>query len=129
MSKASSANCMDELDYVEGVSTEVFLEACAGGDFGLVHLKLLDNNLFYFLVYCCHVSLLFRKLLCLKSKCWMQWPCGGPVNFGIARTARCPSLKDTECLGECKAKRAEVQGGSRGVVKWWWGGNYKTGTG
>ena len=49
----------DEFDYVERVGAEVFLEACAGGDFGFIHLKLLDNNLFYLFVYCCHFVLLF----------------------------------------------------------------------
>jgi hypothetical protein len=46
----------DELDDVERVRAEIFLEAGAGGDFGLIHLKLLDNNLLYLLVYCCHES-------------------------------------------------------------------------
>ena len=47
----------DELDDVERVGAEVFLKACARGDFGFIHLKLLDNNLLYLLVYCCHLRL------------------------------------------------------------------------
>ena len=81
----------DEFDDVEGVGAEVFLEACAGGDFGLIHLKLLDNNLFYFFVYCCHFVLLFTSGI----KAW---------EFR-ARQAHTANLKDTERLGECKAKR------------------------
>ncbi len=50
----------DEFDDVEGVCAEIFLEARAGGDLSFVHLKLLDNNLFYLFVNCCHFVLLFK---------------------------------------------------------------------
>src|SRR5215469_18054599 len=49
----------DELDHVEGVGTEVLLKARARGHFRFIHLKLLDDNLFYLFIYCCHVVLLF----------------------------------------------------------------------
>jgi hypothetical protein len=44
----------DQFDDVERVCAEVLLKAGAGGDFGLIHLKLLDNNLLYLFIYCCH---------------------------------------------------------------------------
>ena len=46
-------------DNVEGIRAKVLLEARAGGYFSLIHLKLLDDNLFYFFIYCCHFVLLF----------------------------------------------------------------------
>lgn len=81
----------DELDDVEGVGPEIFLEAGAGSDFGFIHLKLLDDNLFYFFIYCGHLFLLFTSAI----KIWM------PVHE--TNTAM---LKNTERLGECKANRA-----------------------
>ena len=86
----------DELDDVEGVGAEVFLEARAGGDFGFIHLKLLDDNLLYFLIYCCHLFLLFTSAIKI----------GMPV-----RGTNTAMLKNTERLAECKAKRAPCNGG------------------
>src|SRR6185437_14157038 len=78
----------DELDDVEGVGPEVFLEARAGGDFGFIHLKLLDDNLFYFFIYCGHLFLLFTSAI----KIWMS-----------VRVVNTTMLKNTERLAECKA--------------------------
>jgi hypothetical protein len=83
----------DEFDDVEGVGAEIFLKACAGCDFSLVHLKLLDNNLLYLFVYCCHFVLLFTSGI----KVW--------ISCALAHTA---NIKHTERLGECKAKWARV---------------------
>ncbi len=38
-----------QLDHVERVGAQVFLEAGARGHFGLVHLQLLDDDLLHFL--------------------------------------------------------------------------------
>ncbi len=59
----------DEFDDVEGVRAEIFLKACAGGDLSFIHLKLLDNNLFYLFVYCCHVILLFTSGIKILDSC------------------------------------------------------------
>src|ERR1700749_4873145 len=45
-----------QFDDVERIGAEVFLEACTGRDLSFVHLKLLDDNLFHLLIYCCHCS-------------------------------------------------------------------------
>src|ERR1019366_6030014 len=86
----------DELDDVERVGAEVLLEACAGGDFGLIHLKLLNDNLFYLFIYCCHFFLLFAFWFKIR---WDRAVRGAGM-CGVI----CTSLKDTERLGECKAK-------------------------
>jgi hypothetical protein len=58
----------DEFDDVEGVGAEIFLETCAGGNLSLIHLKLLDNDLLYLFVYCCHFFLLFTSGI----KAWIR---------------------------------------------------------
>src|ERR1035441_6577921 len=44
-----------QFHHVQRVSAKVFLEACIGGNLGLVDLKLLDDNLLHFF-FNCHVS-------------------------------------------------------------------------
>src|ERR1700679_1277893 len=57
-----------ELDDVERVGAEVFLEAGAGGDFGFIHLKLLDNNLLNLLINCCHLAISYEVLGWARDK-------------------------------------------------------------
>ena len=41
-----------QLDHVQRIGAQVFLEAGAGGHLGLVHLQLLDDDLLNFLFHC-----------------------------------------------------------------------------
>ncbi len=50
-----------QLDHVQRIRAQVFLEAGAGGYFGLVHLQLLDDDLLY---------LLFNGHACFSSCFW-----------------------------------------------------------
>jgi hypothetical protein len=59
---------------------------------------LLNDNLFYLFIYCCHFFLLFAFWFKIR---WDRAVRGAEM-CGVIRT----SLKDTERLGECKAKRA-----------------------
>src|ERR1700733_13543636 len=45
-----------QFDDVERIGAKVFLEACTGRDLSFIYLKLLDDNLFHLLIYCCHCS-------------------------------------------------------------------------
>src|ERR1700689_1092577 len=48
-----------QFDDVERVRAQIFLKRCTGSHFSLIHLKLLDDNLFNLLFYCCcHAVLL-----------------------------------------------------------------------
>ena len=71
-----------ELDDVERVGTEIFLEACAGSDFGFIHLKLLDNNLLNLLINCCHRTISYEVLGWARTR-------GSGQSYPID----CPSVK------------------------------------
>ena len=64
----------DQFDGVERVGAQVVHERGAGGDFAFVHSELLDDDLLYLFVNCCHVfSLMCRympaceSMACLRS--------------------------------------------------------------
>src|SRR5208283_5265340 len=52
----------DQFDGIQRIGAQVVDKRRAGRDFALINSQLLDNNLFYLLVYGCHVSPRLTKL-------------------------------------------------------------------